>query len=96
MRVSGALLDRIDIHIEVPAVRYKDLACPAEGESSSAIRERVSRARQIQIQRFAGETIFSNAQMTTRQLRRHCQIDAAGEKLIEHAITNVGLSAFLL
>lgn len=93
MRVSGPLLDRIDIHIDVPAVRYKELASQTEGESSSDIRTRVLKARQIQLARFAGEKIFSNAQMTTRQIRKHCKIDAACEKLMENAITNVGLSA---
>ena len=93
MRVAGPLLDRIDIHIEVPAVRYRDLASPDEGESSSTIRARVCAARQIQRQRFAGETIFSNAQMTTRQLHQHAKIDAASDKLLETAINHIGLSA---
>jgi magnesium chelatase family protein len=92
-RVSGPLLDRIDIHIEVPAVRYQDLTQWQEGESSQAIRERVKRARQIQQERFAGKKIFCNAQMTSRYLKRHCQIDEQGDRLLEQAMAKFGLSA---
>jgi magnesium chelatase family protein len=92
-RVSGPLLDRIDIHIEVPAVRYQDLTQWQEGEASLDIRERVKRARQIQQRRFLGKRIFCNAQMTSRHLKRHCQIDEQGSRLLEQAMSKFGLSA---
>jgi magnesium chelatase family protein len=92
-RVSGPLLDRIDIHIEVPAVRYQDLTQWQEGESSLAIRERVKTARQIQQERFQGKRIFCNAQMTSRYLKRFCQIDEQGDRLLEQAMAKFGLSA---
>src|ERR1700719_1598283 len=92
-RISGPLLDRIDIHIEVPAVKYKDLTDKSMGESSEKIRERVDRARAIQLKRFAGMNFFCNAQMGSREMREHCQIEAAGERLLELAINRLGLSA---
>jgi magnesium chelatase family protein len=87
------LLDRIDIHIEIPAVKYKELRSPNESEGSDAVRERVVAARNIQLTRFAGEKIYANAQMSTRLLRKHCAITADGEKLLESAIAKLGLSA---
>jgi magnesium chelatase family protein len=92
-RISGPLLDRIDIHIEVPAVRYKELTEKSDGESSEKIRDRVDRARAIQLQRFAGLSFYCNAQMGSRELRANCQIEAAGERLLELAINRLGLSA---
>jgi magnesium chelatase family protein len=92
-RISGPLLDRIDIHIEVPAVKYKELTEKSMGESSEKIRERVDRARAIQLRRFAGMNFFCNAQMGSREMRAHCQIEAAGERLLELAINRLGLSA---
>ena len=68
-RISGPLLDRIDIHIEVPAVRYRDLADRSEAESSEVISRRVERSRDIQNDRFKGTKIHSNAQMNARHLR---------------------------
>ncbi len=92
-RISGPLLDRIDIHIEVPAVKYKELAERSPGESSEAIRERVNRSRELQLKRFEGAPFFCNAQMGARDLRAHCQVDSAGERLLELAINRLGLSA---
>jgi magnesium chelatase family protein len=92
-RISGPLLDRIDIHVEVPAVKYRELTARNPGETSEVIRERVNRARQIQLARFAGTGAFSNAQMGSRDLHAHCQVDAAGERLLELAINRLGLSA---
>ena len=92
-RISGPLLDRIDIHIEVPAVRYKELTDKNAGEGSAAIRERVDRAREIQLQRFAGMPFFCNAKMGARELRTHCQVESAAERLLELAINRLGLSA---
>ena len=93
-KISGPLLDRIDIHIEVPAVKYKELRAPASSEDSAAIRERVVAARHRQLTRYAGEKkTFSNAQMLPKMVRKHCAISADGEKLLENAITRLGLSA---
>jgi magnesium chelatase family protein len=92
-RISGPLLDRIDIHIDVPAVKYSDLASKAPGEPSSEIRQRVSLARKIQQSRFQGERVYSNAQMTPRLIRRYCEIDEESRRHLEYAMTKMGLSA---
>ena len=94
-RISGPLLDRIDIHIDVPAVRFRDLAgdTPPDAEDSASIRQRVIRARERQRQRFASEGIFSNAAMTPRLIRKYCRIDAESESMLEHAMSRLGLSA---
>ena len=92
-RISGPLLDRIDIQVEVPAVKYKELSDKATGEDSAAIRTRVNRAREIQLQRFQKRKIFCNAQMSSRDIRTYCQPDATGEKLLENAMQRLGLSA---
>ncbi|HEV8484032.1 MAG TPA: YifB family Mg chelatase-like AAA ATPase [Blastocatellia bacterium] len=92
-KISGPLLDRIDIHIDVPAVKFKELASDAPGESSDAIRERVDRARRVQLERFHSEKIFCNAQMSSRLIRKYCLIDSASKGLLENAITRLGLSA---
>jgi magnesium chelatase family protein len=93
-KISGPLLDRIDIHIEVPAVRYKELRGNGEIESSASVRERVLRARKIQIDRYRDENkIYANAQMPPKLIRKHCAITAEGEKLLETAIQRLGLSA---
>ena len=76
-RISGPLLDRIDIHVEVPAVKYKELTGRVPGEPSRAIRERVNRAREFQFARFEGTRYFCNAQMGARELRDHCQVEPA-------------------
>ena len=92
-RISGPLLDRIDIHLEVPAVRYKELADERRGEPSAAIRERVNLARDVQRCRFAGREIHCNAQMTTRDVEKWCPADAEGENLLRTAIEKLGLTA---
>ncbi|MGB6482011.1 MAG: YifB family Mg chelatase-like AAA ATPase [Candidatus Acidiferrales bacterium] len=93
-KISGPLLDRIDIHIEVPAVRYKELRDGGAVEASAAVRERVISARTIQLERFKDEKkIYANAQMPPKLLRKHCEISADGEKLLETAIQKLGLSA---
>ncbi|HUL16279.1 MAG TPA: YifB family Mg chelatase-like AAA ATPase [Terriglobales bacterium] len=93
-KISGPLLDRIDIHIEVPAVKYKELRAPSPSEDSTAIRARVISAREKQHARFAGEKkTYSNAQMAPKMIRKHCAISQEGEKLLENAITRLGLSA---
>jgi magnesium chelatase family protein len=93
-KISGPLLDRIDIQIEVPAVKYKELRGAEEIESSTTVRERVVRARRIQLDRYRNEkNIYANAQMAPRLIRQHCGISAEGEKLLETAIQRLGLSA---
>jgi magnesium chelatase family protein len=92
-KISGPLLDRIDIHIDVPAVKFKELASDTASESSADIRERVVRARDIQRERLRGEKIFSNGQMTPRLIRKYCAIGRESKGLLENVIVRLGLSA---
>ncbi|WP_319405693.1 ATP-binding protein [uncultured Desulfosarcina sp.] len=92
-KISGPLLDRIDIHVEVPAVPYKELRVGVHAEPSDAIRLRVVAARQVQIQRFKRTKIYSNAQMASRHIRAHCRIGDDASRLLESAIDRLGLSA---
>ena len=92
-RISGPLLDRIDIQVEVPTVKYRELAEASGGEPSQAIRTRVNRARRRQLERFAGRRVFCNAQMSSRDIRKVCQPDSGGERLLEMAMERLGLSA---
>src|ERR1700756_2846894 len=92
-RVSGPLLDRIDIHIEVPAVQYRELRAGQANEGSAEIRARVLAARVRQHERFQGEAIYSNAQMTTRQIRQWCERPPEADRLLERAMQQQGLSA---
>lgn len=92
-KISGPLLDRIDIHVEVPSLEHKDLLSEKEGECSEAIRERVDRARKIQQKRFKGEKIFCNSHMTSKHLKAYCPLNTESKKLLEKAIDTLGLSA---
>jgi len=92
-RISGPLLDRIDIQIEVPAVRYKELSAVHGGEQSEAIRGRINGARSIQGERFKKTKTRCNAQMTARQLNKYCQIDEDGHRLMENVVDRLGMSA---
>jgi len=93
-RISGPLLDRIDIHVEVPAVKYRELSSEACGESSQTIRQRVQTARLYQHKRYKKERqIFCNAHMQARDIRKYCRLDEAGQELLKNAITKLGLSA---
>ena len=92
-RISGPLMDRIDIQIEVPAVKHKDLLNPDSSESSMVIRERVINARNIQINRFKDENIFCNAQMNEKEMKRYCKLNSSCLKLMEMAIQKMGFSA---
>jgi magnesium chelatase family protein len=93
-RVSGPLLDRIDLHVEVPAVRYRELTDQRSGEPSSAVRQRVARAREIQRERFAGKPeMHANAHMGARDLREFCRVGEGSDALLRTAITRLGLSA---
>ncbi len=92
-RISGPLLDRIDLQVEVPAVKYRDLASDLSGEPSANIRERVQRARHIQQERFTQAQIYCNANMESRHLREFCKVEDAAQELLRVAITQLGLSA---
>jgi magnesium chelatase family protein len=94
-RISGPLLDRIDIHVDVPAVNFKELRGKniPEGDTSEQIRERVIKARSIQLERLSPEGIFANASMSSSQIRKYCRLDDASESLLERAMTRQGLSA---
>jgi magnesium chelatase family protein len=87
------MLDRIDIHIEVPRVDYEKLSSDRLGESSSAIRQRVQAARQRQLDRFAGTNIVCNADMRVAEVRKFCKLDETGDSLIHAAMSQMNLSA---
>jgi magnesium chelatase family protein len=92
-KVSGPLLDRIDIQVEVPTLRYQELATKDAGESSEIIRQRVNAARALQLQRFEKTRLHANAQMSTREIKRYCVVKDDAERLLETAINKLGLSA---
>ncbi|MBA3634345.1 MAG: ATP-binding protein, partial [Acidobacteria bacterium] len=94
-KISGPLIDRIDIHIDVPAVKFKELRGKgvSVGDSSITVRERVIKAREIQLKRFDGEGIFSNSAMSSRHIRKFCALDGESENLLERAMLRQGLSA---
>ncbi len=92
-KISGPLLDRLDLHVEVPAVPFRELAADERGEESAVIRERVMAARTRQIERYHGTKTHSNAQLRPNQIKKYCQIDGPGRTLIEQAVARLGLSA---
>lgn len=92
-KISGPLLDRIDIHIEVPSVSYKELSGKAKGTSSTEMREQVQAARAVQHRRFEGTAIRNNAHMSHRHLQTFCEIDDACRALLQSAVNDMGLSA---
>ncbi len=93
-RISGPLLDRIDIHITVPAVKFKELSSESSGEKSESIRLRVNTARKRQLERFKNEKkIFSNAHMSSKDIRNYCPVDEKSKSLLNLAISKQGLSA---
>lgn len=92
-RISGPMMDRIDLHIEVPAVSYERLRSKRRGERSSTIRKRVERARKIQRARFQESSTHCNAQMTSAQMREHCRVCEKGHALLRRVIDTVGMSA---
>jgi magnesium chelatase family protein len=95
-KISGPLLDRIDIHIDVPAVNYKEMRSGTEPESSATIRNRILRARGLQLARFSEQTkdrLYCNAQMAPRHIRAFCELSADCERLLERAMTQQGLTA---
>jgi magnesium chelatase family protein len=92
-KISGPLMDRIDIHIEVPAIKFNEIASDVTAESSTLIRERVTRARQAQHVRFKSDGIYANAHMKPRHIRKYCKIDEDSLHLMEMAMNRLGLSA---
>ena len=91
-RIGGPLLDRIDLHIEVPSVPFQELSAQADGTPSAVMREQVGRARAVQQKRFGADGLL-NSRMSTRQLRRLCQLDEEGRTLLRTAMEELGLSA---
>ena len=92
-RVSGPLLDRIDIHIEVPRLKHDEMLSQKTGEPSAAIRERVVASRTRQVERLAGSGIYCNAYMSSRQIKKYCQVSDEIMGLLRSAITQLNLSA---
>jgi magnesium chelatase family protein len=92
-KISGPLLDRIDLHVDVPAVPVRELSGRSSGESSETIRERVIAARVLQQNRFRGTSTRANSQMSLKQIQSHCSLDQSGQAMLERAIDRLGLSA---
>ena len=92
-KISGPLLDRIDLHVEVPRLSYEKLTQTSLAESSQSIRERIVAARRRQARRLAGTNKFVNAEMSNKQLQKYCQLDSKGQELIKLAVNTMGLSA---
>ncbi|MCL4804474.1 MAG: YifB family Mg chelatase-like AAA ATPase [Anaerolineae bacterium] len=92
-RVSGPLMDRIDLHVDVPRVEYEKLSSNRRGETSAAVRARVETARERQARRFAGTSLYANADMGPGEVRQHCVLDDTGRRLMKSAMTQMGLSA---
>jgi magnesium chelatase family protein len=86
-------LDRIDIHVEVPSVQWRDLTGISDGESSAAIRQRVNAARKVQLERLRAAGLFSNAQMRAALIKKHCRLDNQSMSFLERAVDKLGLSA---
>ena len=92
-KISGPLLDRIDIHIEVKAVKYQKLQQDSIAEKSAVIKERVNKARNIQNERYKKEKIFSNSELTPKMIEKYCELNKSSKKLLEIAFEKLGLSA---
>lgn len=92
-KISGPLLDRIDLHIEVNSVDYDELSSKTEGESSEAVKERVDKARAVQLKRFEDSGIYCNAQMSSNQINEFCKIDEETQQILKRAFIRLGLSA---
>ncbi|MBC7390305.1 MAG: ATP-binding protein, partial [Opitutaceae bacterium] len=92
-KISGPLLDRIDLHVEVTPVSFDQMTSNRVPETSEIIRERVVKAREIQLVRFQGSQIYSNAMMPSEMVKKVCQINEAGKILIKTAMERLGLSA---
>jgi magnesium chelatase family protein len=92
-RISGPLLDRIDLHVEVPSLTYEEMTSRREAEGTATVRARVEEARRLQRERFRGSSVFCNANMGARGVREHCRHDDGCARLLEGAMRALGLSA---
>ena len=92
-KISGPLLDRIDIHIDIPAIKYKELTEAKDAEPSAAIKERVDKVRGLQLERFKEDRIYFNAQMNTKLIKKHCVLNVEAKELLKLAMHELGLSA---
>ncbi|MBN2857457.1 MAG: ATP-binding protein, partial [Candidatus Delongbacteria bacterium] len=92
-RISGPLMDRIDIHIEVPALKYDELSQKKDAEKSETIRDRVIKARKVQNERYKGRKIYCNSGMNQKDLKKYCSLDAASDSILKRAIDSLSLSA---
>lgn len=92
-RISGPLLDRIDIQIEVAPVKYEKLKSDAPAETSAQIKQRVNKAREIQIERYRKEKIYSNSQLTPKLIEKYCKLNQKGKLILQTAFEKLGLSA---
>lgn len=92
-KISGPLLDRIDIHIEVTPVKYEKLESDIKPESSEQIKARVNKARKIQLERYKNNNIFSNSELTPKLIEKYCKLDENSKKILENAFKKLGLSA---
>ena len=92
-KVSGPLLDRIDIHVDVPSLKYRDISTETLSESSKEVKDRVDKARDIQEKRFKSKKVYCNSQMTVRHIKKHCELDEECKRLMEMALDKLGLSA---
>ena len=92
-RISGPLLDRIDLHVEVPQLKYDKLASEKVAEESAEIRKRVEKAREIQLKRYEGQAAKTNSEINIPQIKKYCRIDSAGENLLRNAVDRMSLSA---
>lgn len=92
-KISGPLLDRIDIHIEVTPVKYEKLESDTKTEDSAQIKERVNKARKIQLERYKNNKIFSNSELTPKLIEKYCKLDESSKKILENAFKKLGLSA---
>ncbi len=93
-KISGPILDRIDMHIEVPSVRYRELADSSDGEKSHAVCRRVNIAREIQKQRYRSiKGVYANSHIVPRTVKKFCHLDTEGEKILRRSIESFGFSA---
>jgi magnesium chelatase family protein len=92
-KISGPILDRVDLHIEVPRVKFEKLTADAPGENSRTIKERVERARAVQRQRFKNEPFITNSEMSSEAVKRFCALDNASINLLRSAVDQMRLSA---
>ncbi len=91
-KLSGPLLDRIDLHVEAPRLKYEEMAKENSGETSETVRKRVDKARRIQFDRFKNDGILTNREMSPRHIKKYCGLDESGEKIIKSAVSALGLS----